>query len=112
MDVSEVEATQLIDAAIDLARDAAAGKIKTKPMSKDPMETTKTPPEVNIGHLSKATDRIICRAILEGCRKPLEEGLKFESQMFGECVTTDDMKTGIDNFIKNGPRAKALFMHA
>jgi enoyl-CoA hydratase/carnithine racemase len=54
---------------------------------------------------------LICRAIVEGCRKPLAEGLRFESELFGECCAAEDMRIGVQNFIANGPRAKAVFVH-
>jgi enoyl-CoA hydratase / 3-hydroxyacyl-CoA dehydrogenase len=80
-------------------------------MTKEPIETPEQLPRIDIGHLSRAIDAIVCRAITEGCRLPLAEGLKFESEMFGECVKTRDMKIGLENFLKNGPRAKAEFVH-
>jgi enoyl-CoA hydratase/carnithine racemase len=107
----EVEWSRLLDTAIGLARDLADGKAKVKTFSKDAMQTPDTLPEMDLGHLSKAIDKIICRAILEGCRKPLKEGLRVESEMFGECYKTQDMKIGLDNFIKNGPKVKAQFKH-
>ncbi len=69
------------------------------------------PKEVNIGHLSKKIDEIINRAIYEGIKLPLEEALELESRLFGECILTEDMKIGLDNFKTNGPRAKAEFIH-
>ncbi|HUU00208.1 MAG TPA: 3-hydroxyacyl-CoA dehydrogenase/enoyl-CoA hydratase family protein [Myxococcota bacterium] len=107
----EVERTALIERAIELARDLAAGSVDLKPMTREPIDTPDRLPEIDIGHLSKAIDAIVCRAIVEGCSRPLAEGLKFESEMFGECVKTRDMKIGLENFLKNGPRAKAEFVH-
>jgi enoyl-CoA hydratase / 3-hydroxyacyl-CoA dehydrogenase len=108
----EVEGTELISTAIELARDIAAGKVTLKSIARGPMQVPAALPDLDIGHLSKAIDKILCRAILEGCSQQLDEGLKFESEMFGECVNTKDMKIGIDNFLKNGPRAKAPFEHS
>jgi hypothetical protein len=31
--------------------------------------------------------------------------------MFGACCATEDMRIGVANFVKNGPRAKAAFVH-
>jgi hypothetical protein len=42
----------------------------------------------------------------------LDEGLKHEARIFGECLLTQDMRIGMDNFIKNGPRVNASFVHA
>jgi enoyl-CoA hydratase/carnithine racemase len=107
----EVEGAALIEEAIQLATDTASGKADLKPMSKAPMECPDALPDVDIGHLSKAIDKILCRAILEGCSMDLEKGLEFESKMFGECVNTEDMRIGMENFLKNGPRSKAQFVH-
>jgi hypothetical protein len=41
----------------------------------------------------------------------LEEGLKLEAKIFGDCLLTKDMRIGMDNFIKNGPRVYAPFVH-
>jgi hypothetical protein len=53
----------------------------------------------------------MCRALLEGCGKPLSDGLHFESEMFGQCCATEDMRIGVGNFLANGPRSKAEFVH-
>jgi len=107
----EVDGDDLIEHAIELARQAAAGKVELKGMPKDPLDTPDKLPDVELGHLSKAIDAIICRTIIEGCRKPLQEGLHFESEMFGECVKTEDTKIGIKNFLEKGPRSPAPFVH-
>jgi enoyl-CoA hydratase / 3-hydroxyacyl-CoA dehydrogenase len=106
----EVEA-DVVEAAITLARAAAHGKVTLKPIGPGPLETPPSLPAVELGQLSKATDALICRAILEGCRKPLYDGLRFESEMFGACCATEDMRIGMANFMKNGPRSKAGFVH-
>jgi hypothetical protein len=51
------------------------------------------------------------KAILEGAKLPLAEGLRLEAKCFGEVVALEDMKIGIANFLKNGPRAKASFQN-
>jgi enoyl-CoA hydratase/carnithine racemase len=107
----EVDSDKLIEFAIELARRAAAGQVELKGISPDPIETPDKLPDVELGHLSKAIDQILCRTIIEGCRKPLEEGLRFESEMFGECVKTEDTKIGIQNFLTKGPRSPAPFVH-
>ena len=110
--VREEVSGDLIDAAIELARAAADGSVSLPPMSKEPLETPDGLPPVELGHLSRAIDAILCRAILEGCRRPLPEGLRVESEMFAECCRTEDMRIGIENFLANGPRVKARFKHA
>ena len=37
----------------------------------------------------------------------LADGLRFEARMFGECCRTRDMKIGMENFVKNGPKKPA-----
>jgi hypothetical protein len=41
----------------------------------------------------------------------LEERLKLEGKVFGECLLTKDMRIGMDNFMKNGPKVNAPFIH-
>ena len=107
----QVPRVELIERALARARDVAAGKTPSRRPAPEPIETPDELPAVDIGHLSRAIDKIICRAIVEGCRLPLEQGLEFESRMFSECIKTRDMRIGLDNFMKNGPRAKAEFVH-
>jgi len=106
----EVEG-DVVDAAVRLARAAARGEVSLAPIDTGPLATPDQLPPVELGHLSRATDALICRAIVEGCRKPLAEGLRFESELFGECCATEDMRIGVGNFIANGPRAKAVFVN-
>ena len=68
-------------------------------------------PDVELGHLSTAVDAILKKAIVEGAKLGLDEGLKFESKCFGEVCGLEDMRIGMENFMKNGPRAKAEFKH-
>ena len=56
-------------------------------------------------------DEILVEAIYEGAKMSLEDGLELEARLFGECINTEDMKIGIENFMKNGPRTKAEFVH-
>jgi hypothetical protein len=41
----------------------------------------------------------------------LQEGLKLEAKSFGECLLTQDMRIGMENFMKNGPKVNANFIH-
>ncbi|MDY0004928.1 MAG: enoyl-CoA hydratase/isomerase family protein, partial [Polyangia bacterium] len=108
----EVPPEGLLDRAIALAREAADGKVKLDHVDPSPMKSLpEALPALDLGHLSKAVDAIVCRAILEGCAKPLPEGLRHESAMFAEVCRTEDMGIGLKNFFENGPRAKAPFVH-
>ncbi|RMG11047.1 MAG: 3-hydroxyacyl-CoA dehydrogenase/enoyl-CoA hydratase family protein [Planctomycetota bacterium] len=102
----------VVAAAIDLVRRAAAGEARLEPVPEGPLDDVPDAlPEVDLGHLSRAVDAIIVRAILEGARKPLAEGLDLEAQLFGEVVRLEDMRIGIETFLNKGPRAKAPFVH-
>jgi enoyl-CoA hydratase/3-hydroxyacyl-CoA dehydrogenase len=101
----------LLEAAIGLARRAARGELELTPLDPRPIHTPDQLPPADLGHLSRATDRLIGRAIIEGCRLPLREGLRLESELFGACCASDDMRIGIGTFLAGGPRAKASFVH-
>lgn len=101
----------LVEEAVSIANQIAKGEIKIKSIAKEPLSSNGNPKPVEIGHLSKKIDEIMIKAIYEGSRLSLKEGLDLESRMFGECLKTEDMKIGLDNFKTNGPKAKAKFIH-
>ncbi|OFY85620.1 MAG: hypothetical protein A3F72_10665 [Bacteroidetes bacterium RIFCSPLOWO2_12_FULL_35_15] len=101
----------LVDEAVKLAKQIASGEVKVKTVPKEPISTNGNPKPIEIGHLSKKIDEIIVKAIYEGSRLTLKEGLDLESRMFGECLNTEDMKIGLENFKTNGPKMKANFIH-
>ncbi len=106
----EVEG-DVVEAAVSLARAAARGDICLTTIDPAPLDTPASVPPVDIGHLSRAIDALLCRAVIEGCRKPLAQGLRFESELFGACCATEDMRIGVRNFLENGPLVKAVFVH-
>lgn len=101
----------LVAAAVELARGIALGSVHVAPLDTGPLQMPTELPSLDIGHLSKAIDALMCRAILQGCTKPLAEGLRVESELFAACCATEDMWIGIRNFTQNGPRATAEFVH-
>jgi enoyl-CoA hydratase/3-hydroxyacyl-CoA dehydrogenase len=101
----------LIEAAIDLLKKIISGKVSIKPMPKGPIPVPSKLPEVDIGPLSRKIDSLIQKAVLEGAKMTLKEGLKLESKVFGECLTTEDMRIGMDTFLKQGPKVNAPFVH-
>jgi len=107
----EVEG-DLMRAAIEWVRKILSGKVHISPMKRDPIPVPSKLPEVDIGYLSRKIDSLLQRAILEGAKMTLEEGLKLEAKIFGECLLTQDMRIGMENFMKNGPRVNASFVHA
>ena len=102
----------LVARAMQLCKDMAHGVAKRSRMDEGPMQNVPaTLPAVEIGHLSKKVDQIICKAILGAAKLPLKDAVPFEAKCFGEVCGTEDMRIGVDNFVKNGPKAKAAFVH-
>jgi enoyl-CoA hydratase / 3-hydroxyacyl-CoA dehydrogenase len=101
----------LIEEAVAFAKKLAKGEVKPREFMTATTIGDLQPKDLNIGHLSKKIDSIMSKAIYQGITLPLGEALELESKLFGECVTTDDMKIGLDNFMEQGPRAKAKFTH-
>jgi enoyl-CoA hydratase/carnithine racemase len=99
------------EAGIALANKIVSGEINIPPIQKDPIDVPEPLPDVDIGHLSRNTDKILMRAITEGAKMTLEEGLKHEAKLLGECVTSKDMRIGMENFMKFGAKKKAPFAH-
>ena len=106
----EVEG-DLIEAGINWVKNILSGKVKVPSIPKGPIPIPSKLPEVDIGHLSRKIDSLLQKAILEGARMTLEDGLKLEAKIFGECFSTQDRNIGIDNFMKNGPKVNAPFVH-
>lgn len=106
----EVEG-DLMGAAIDWIGKLISGKASVPSIFKGPIPIPSKLPEVDIGHLSRKIDSLIQRSILEGAKMTLGEGLKLEAKTFGECLLTQDMRIGMENFMKNGPKVNASFVH-
>ena len=107
----EVEG-DLVGRAVQLCKDMATGKAPRSRMAEGPMTNVPASlPAVEIGHLSKKVDEILCKAILGGAKLPLAQAIPFEAKCFGEVCGTEDMRIGVDNFLKNGPKSKAQFVH-
>ena len=106
----EVEG-DIVEAGINWVRNILSGKVKVPPIPKGPIPVPSKLPEVDIGHLSRKIDSLLQKAILEGAKKTLADGLKLEAKIFGECFGTEDRKIGIDNFMKHGAKVNANFVH-
>jgi len=106
----EVEG-DLVEEGISLVKQIADGSLTVSPMVETPIKIDGKIPDVELGHLSKTIDSILVKTIYEGASMALEDGLKFEARQFGECMKTQDMKIGLNNFLKNGPKVKAEFVH-
>jgi enoyl-CoA hydratase/3-hydroxyacyl-CoA dehydrogenase len=81
------------------------------PVDPAPMHLPESLPPVDIGHRSRAVDRILVEVIQGGLRLPLAEGLAREAQGFARCIHTVDMDIGLKNFVQNGARVPAVFLH-
>jgi enoyl-CoA hydratase / 3-hydroxyacyl-CoA dehydrogenase len=107
----EVEG-DVLPAAVALARKLANGEVSVKLIEKGPLANVPDSlPEVDIEHHSKAIDELAVKAILDGAKITLEDGLKNEARIFGECWTKEDTRIGLKTFIEQGARAKAEFVH-
>jgi enoyl-CoA hydratase / 3-hydroxyacyl-CoA dehydrogenase len=101
----------LIEGAVDFAKKLVKGEVQPRDFMKEGVNEDITPKEINIGHLSKKIDEIMNKAIYDGIKLPLDQALELESKLFGECISTEDMRIGLNNFLENGPRVKADFVH-
>jgi len=100
-----------VRAAINLIRDHIAGKVKLATVNPAPVAVPDPIPTVDIGHRSLLIDKILVNAVKQGLRLPLDEGLMIEAKSFADAKETVDADIGIKNFIQNGPRTPAAFMH-
>ncbi len=97
-------------AACDLVRAHINKSVSLAPV--DPKSVpTPVVPKADIGHRSLAIDAILVDVVRRGLALPLDEGLRVEAAGFARCKTTVDMDIGMKNFIQNGPRVPAVFMH-
>ena len=66
---------------------------------------------MDLGHHSLATDAILVDVLRRGLAVPLPEGLRIEARGFARCKETVDYDIGMKNFMQNGPRVPAVFVH-
>jgi enoyl-CoA hydratase/3-hydroxyacyl-CoA dehydrogenase len=97
---------------VAFAKKVVSGELKIPPIKKEPIDVPDPLPEVDIGHLSRRIDELLEKAALGGARMTLEEGLKHEAKILGECLRTKDMRIGMETFIKFGAKKNARFSHA
>lgn len=110
--ISEEVEGDLVGRAVALCRDMADGKTPRSRMAAGPMSNVpESLPPVELGHRSRRVDEILQKAILGAAKLPLAEAVPFEAKCFGEVCGTEDMRIGVANFLANGPRAKADFVH-
>lgn len=107
----EVEG-DIVEAGVSLVKKIHSGEVKIPPIHREPLDIPDSLPEVDIGHLSRKTDEILQKAVLQGAKMTLEDGLKTEAKIMGGCVKTKDMRIGMETFTKFGPKKNAQFSHA
>ncbi len=100
-----------VGAAKALVRKHISGEIALGPVDPAPVSVPKEFPALDIGHHSLAIDAVLVDIIRDGLSKPLADGLKVEAEGFARCKETVDYSIGMTNFIMNGPRVPAVFMH-
>ncbi|MBK9259228.1 MAG: enoyl-CoA hydratase/isomerase family protein [Polyangiaceae bacterium] len=106
-----VPTTDFMVAAKALIRKHLAGEIKLAPVDPAPIAVPETLPAVDLGHHSRVIDAILVSVLRRGLVLPLREGLAIEAQGFGRCKETVDLDIGMKNFVQNGPRVPAAFLH-
>ena len=100
-----------VAAANDLLRQAIEGKVQLAPVNPEPMPLPEALPNVDIAHRSIVIDEVLVQVVRDGVSQSLEEGLKVEAAGFARCKGTIDYGIGMTNFIQNGPRVPASFLH-
>jgi enoyl-CoA hydratase / 3-hydroxyacyl-CoA dehydrogenase len=100
-----------LSAAKDLIRQHLSGKVKLAPVNPAPVAVPDTIPNVDIGHRSLVTDAILVNAVKQGLKLSLYDGLVVEAKAFAVVKQTIDADLGIKNFMANGPRVPAAFIH-
>jgi enoyl-CoA hydratase / 3-hydroxyacyl-CoA dehydrogenase len=98
------------EAAKALIRQHLEGSVKLAAVDPAPL-TVGTLEAVDIGHRSLVIDAILVDVLQRGLAAPLSEGLAIEADGFARCKETVDLDIGMKNFIQNGPRVPALFLH-
>jgi len=94
-----------------LVRKHLAGEVKLGPVDEAPVSIPAKLPTLYLGHHSRAIDGILVDVLRRGLVLPLAEGLLIEATGFGRCKETVDLDIGMKNFIQNGPRVPAAFLH-
>ncbi len=100
-----------VAAARALLQGHLSGKAPIRRLDPAAMAVPAVLPRADIGHRSLAIDRILTDVIRAGLACDLDRGLDIEADGFAQCKRTVDYDIGMGNFIQNGPRVPAVFMH-
>ncbi len=87
------------------------GDVTLAPVDEGPFAMPDTLPGLYIGRRSRRIDAILMNVLRTGLPRPLAEGLAVEMTAVGECTQVVDFDIGMKNFIQNGPRVPAVFLH-
>lgn len=104
-------AADAVQAARELVSRSLKGDVELSAVSAEPMAVPQEWPAVDLRHRSRKIDDILIGVIRDGLAQPLAAGLEVEAEAFGRCRDTIDYDIGMKNFIVNGPRVPAAFMH-
>lgn len=105
-------ADQLIEAAVALVAQVAAGQVQLPRLAEQPQPGAVSVPETDIGHRSRAVDAILCEVVTQGLALPLDAGLEGECRGFERICALQDMQIGVQNFAATGGKLPAPFLHA
>ena len=109
--VDELVDTDPVDAGVALARRMVSDPRLRKLLPQGPVRCPAELPAVDLGRLSRRIDAILVEAIVQGARGSLADGLELEARLTGHCIETEDARIGITNFVENGARSEAAFVH-
>ncbi len=106
-------ADQLIDAAIQLVADAAAGRVTLPKIHNGATAFADSEPaETDIAHRSRAVDAILTEVVQRGLTLPLDAALEAECRAFEQVCGLRDMQIGVQNFLTTGGKQPANFVHS
>ena len=104
-------ADQLIEAAVALVAEVAAGQVQLQPLVQAALQGAVGVPETDIGHRSRAVDAILCDVVTTGLQLPLDAALEGECRGFERVCALQDMQIGVQNFASTGGKQPAAFVH-
>lgn len=95
----------LVDRAAEIARTL---RPPTPPPSLHPPHT---PPEVDLGTLSRRIDEILRRCLLRGARMPLDKALALDTEAVAQVFGTRDCRIGLEHYLRTRLKEPARFLN-
>lgn len=102
---------QFVEKAIELIEEKAKNAEQFPRIQTEPVSIPQVLAKIDLSWHSRKIDSILVDTILKGLQLPLYEGLVVEAEGVGKCVQTIDKDIGMKNFMQNGPRTPACFLH-